>query len=382
MDGFNRRPQPIRQEPVTVGAEVIETPPHQPVEQATSDIHIKEPKGKKKTILYACIGFMIVLIAIIASGALWYSAQLAAVGTDKGQLLQVTIQSGATPSEIADLLKENGLIRNKDAFAIYTRLTGTQNKLQAGGYRLSPAETTPEIVKHLTDGNVDTFRITFLPGATLAQHRDVLINAGYSEKEVEVGLSLSYDSPLFTGKPAGADLEGFIYGETYDFSTSATVEDILGRTFLQYEKIIDENDLVSKFAAQGLSLYEGIILASIIQREAVGGDESKIAQVFLSRLAIGEQLGADATYQYIADKLGQPRDLNFDSPYNTRRFAGIPPGPIASPGLDALIGVANPADTDYLFFVHGDDNVAYFSRSLEEHEANVRAHCIVKCSTL
>lgn len=345
-------------------------------------IPIKKPKGKKKIILFTLLGLIVVTLGVIAAGFGWYTSQLSAVGTDRGQLIQVTIESGATPSEIGTLLQDEGLIRNKDAFSLYTRLTGTQNKLQAGGYRLSPAETTPEIVDHLTEGNVDTFSITFLPGATLAEHREVLINAGYSAADVDAGLAASFNSPLFEGKPSSADLEGYIYGETYNFATNATVEDIIGRTFDQFEKIIDENDLTAKFALKGLSLFEGITLASIIQREAVGGDEPQIAQVFLSRLSIGEQLGADATYQYIADKLGQPRDLNFDSPYNTRRFTGIPPGPIASPGLDALIGVANPADTTYMFFVHGDDNVAYFSRTLEEHEASVRAHCIDKCSTL
>ena len=93
-------------------------------------------------------------------------------------------------------------------------------------------------------------------------------------------------------------------------------------------------------------------------------------------------LGSDVTYQYITDKLGVPRDINYDSPYNTRRFAGLPPGPIASPGKDALIAVGAPATSDYLFFLSGDDNVTYFARTVEEHEANIRNHCQQKCEII
>ena len=93
-------------------------------------------------------------------------------------------------------------------------------------------------------------------------------------------------------------------------------------------------------------------------------------------------LGSDVTYQYITDKLGVPRDINYDSPYNTRRFAGLPPGPIASPGKDALIAVGAPATSDYLFFLSGDDNVTYFARTVEEHEANIRNHCQQKCQII
>jgi UPF0755 protein len=390
VDGFKKRPH-LKRQP-SLASMPAPAPALQdivlPITQPDPIVPLSpggEPRkstNKKKIILISCIGFLVALISIAASGFIWYSVQLSAVGTDQGQLLQVTIRSGATPAEIGDTLKQKGLIRSTEAFAIYTRLTGTQNKLQAGGYRLSPAETTPQIVEHLTEGNVDTFSIRFLPGATLAQHRDVLINAGYSEEDVTKGLLGSYDSPLFSGKPAMADLEGYIYGETYSFSTSATVGDILKRTFQQYEKVMKENDLVKKFAKQGLSLYEGITLASIIQREAIGGDEPQIAQVFYSRIAIGMQLGSDVTYQYIADKTGVQRDTNLDSPYNTRRYTGLPPGPIATPGVRSLLAVASPASGDYLYFLSGDDDITYYGRTLTEHEANIVAHCKVKCSII
>ncbi len=157
---------------------------------------------------------------------------------------------------------------------------------------------------------------------------------------------------------------------------------ILQQAIDQFAAIAEKNNLKAGFEAQGLSLYEGIVMASIIQKEAFGGDERQIAQVFLLRQSMGMMLGSDPTYQYIADKLGQPRDINFDSPYNTRRYAGIPPGPIANIEEKMLVAVANPAEGDYLYFLSGDDNKTYFSRTFEEHEANIRNHCQQKCQLI
>jgi UPF0755 protein len=139
---------------------------------------------------------------------------------------------------------------------------------------------------------------------------------------------------------------------------------------------------VAKFKTRGLTLYQGITLASIVQRESGGGDEAQIASVFYNRLRIDMVLGSDVTYQYAADKAGVPRDVNLDSPYNTRRYPGLPPGPIAAPGLRALLGVANPAQTDYLYFLSGDDDVTYYGTTLAEHEKNIADHCKEKCQIL
>ncbi len=150
---------------------------------------------------------------------------------------------------------------------------------------------------------------------------------------------------------------------------------------LYYEEVVN-NNLVEGFKQQGLNLYEGITLASIIQRESIGGDEPQIAQVFYLRLSIDMPLGSDVTYQYIADKMGVTRDTNLDSPYNTRRYPGLPPGPIAVPGIAALKAAANPAEGDYLYFLSGDDDITYFSRTLEGHEQNIVEHCQKKCQII
>lgn len=378
-----RTNEPVVIEPVEP-IEPLERAAPLPIINTASGLQLKHKQSKKpkKLLFVAGVSVVVLIVAFVVGGFIWYQTQLRPADASSGELRKITIANGAGPKAIAKQLKENGVIRNEQAFSLYTRITGTQNKLQAGTYRLAPSESTQAIVNHLVDGNVDTFSIRFLPGATLAENRDVLIKAGYSVEEVDAALQGSYSSPLFDGKPSGGDLEGYIYGETYNFSSNAAVEDILNRTFEQYNQVITENDLVAKFKAQGLTLYQGITLASIVQREAIGGDEADIAQVFYNRLSNGTMLGSDVTYQYAADKMGVPRDTNLDSPYNTRRYTGLPPGPIAAPGSAALLGTASPSGHTYLFFLSGDDDKTYFSTDLAGHEANIKAHCQVKCSII
>ena len=343
---------------------------------------LKTPKKGKKKLVLGVIGVFIGILALIAVACvIWYNTLLSPVNSSDASRIRVTIASGSSPADIADTLYVKKLIKNTFAFEIYTRISGTRSSLQAGTYSLSPSESTQQIVDHMVSGRTDEFKITFLPGATLAENRQTLLDAGYSADAVDAALSKTYTSPLFTDKPASSDLEGYIYGETYNFSSSASVEDILQKTFDEYYDKIKENNLVEGFKAHGLTLYQGITLASIIQREVpTEKDQKQVAQVFYSRLSSGMALGSDVTYQYIAKKLGIAPSPNIDSPYNTRKYAGLPPGPIATPGLSALEAVASPAAGDYLFFLSGDDNVTYFARTNEEHEANVQAHCKIKCA--
>lgn len=343
----------------------------------------KRRPSRRKVVAWIVIGFIVMVGLLAGASYAWFQLQLSPVDSKNTTKQLITIEDGSTPSAIAKQLQGAGLIRNSDAFLIEARLKGVQSKLQAGAYRLAPSDSTPQIIDHIASGKVDTFQITFLPGATLADNKKALIASGYTEAQVNEALSASYSGPLFQGKPATSDLEGYIYGETYTMASDATVQQILQRTFDEFYKTIQANDLINKYKAQGLSLYEGITLASIVQREASpkGDDMAQIAQVFYKRIAMGMPLGSDVTYQYIADKTGQARNPNLDSPYNTRKYPGLPPGPISTPGQKALIAVANPAKTDYLYFLSGDDNITHFARTLEEHEAN-KKHCQTKCQIL
>lgn len=326
---------------------------------------------------------LVVLVAasvvIAASLSARYFSGLEPVNASSEELIGVEVTPGLSPGQISNLLKEKELIKDVWAFNLYVSINKVGNNLQAGIYQLSPSESVAEIVNHLVEGNVELHKVTFLPGATLAMNRQALIDAGYSETEVDTALNADYTGVLFTDKPADADLEGYLFGDTYFFSTGTPVETILQQSFDEYTKVIEDNDLISKFQAHGLNLHEGIILASIVQREVSGDDQPQVAQVFQTRLSIGMMLGSDVTYEYAAQKLGVAATPSLDSPYNTRLYTGLPPGPIAVPGVSALLATASPADGDYLYFLSGDDGKTYFAHTNEEHESNIVNHCQQKC---
>lgn len=359
---------------------------------------IQKPKHKRRLecVVRVILGLLAMLAGVLVAGIIWYSQQVVPVNVNDRSEISIEIESAATPRDIAELLQEQGVIRSSSAFVIYARIHGVGGSLQAGKYSLSPSLSVSQIIDRLVGGRTESVAVTFYPGATLvdnvsdsASRQDIttsLLNAGFSSSEIEQALKADYseyDDTLFQGKPQTADLEGYIYGDTYHISSSSTAEDAIRMALDEFWDVIESNDLVSAFESRGLSLYQGITLASIIQKEAIGnGDEAGIAQVFLTRLEIGMLLGSDVTYQYIADKTGVERDPALDSPYNTRVYTGLPPGPISTPGLRSLLAVANPDDTDYLYFLSGDDDVTYFAETLDEHEANIQNHCQEKCKIL
>ncbi len=393
LDGVHHLPgkrqpdyRPDHELPAPEPTLLLQTPPAitpEDAEVAGALDPIDEPPRRRSWRKWLLIGLLTVVLAaaaVAASSYLWYQQQLAPASTDTTKHIRLTIASGATPDAIADQLKSAGVIRSKLAFSIYTKLTNTENILKAGAYSLQPSLSTPAIVDHLTSGKQDTFRLTFLPGDTLANNRQKIIEVGYSAAEVDAALRATYDRSLFASKPAGTDLEGYIFGETYEFDASATPASILNRTFDEFEAFIAENDLVNGFKKQDLSLYEGITLSSIVQREvSVPADQRQIARVFLNRMKVGMTLGSDVTYQYAAKKLGVAPTPTLESPYNTRIHTGLPPGPIAVPGVNAMKAVANPAANDYLFFLSGDNNVTYFAKTDAEHQQNIVNHCQKKC---
>jgi UPF0755 protein len=247
-----------------------------------------------------------------------------------------------------------------------------------------------DIVNKLKGGSVaETFRITFLPGGTVADAKKRLADAGFAVDKIEAGFVAQYNHPVFEGKPDNGTLEGYIFGETYEFYTTATVEDVLKRTFDELYRVVQENDLVAKYTKEGLSLYEGITLASIIQREAPmdrHDDVRQVAQVFLLRLERNVPLGSCAINEYRADLLGIPRNSELHEnlnilgcPWSSRHCTGLPPTPISSPGEVALLAVASPTEGDYLFFITDDDGNMRYARTATEHQRNIDNYCKVRC---
>ena len=234
----------------------------------------------------------------------------------------------------------------------------------------------------------EVFNFTIRPGETIFDVKKHLAEEGYTAEEIEEGFNFEYDFDFLAERPVGATLEGYLYGETYEFYKTATVKEILTKFLTGMEQVIKENDLKAKYAEHGLSLHEGITLASVVQKESPAGEQATVAQVFLSRLAYGWRLGSDVTVTYALDVVDPDRltykdnaaALSINSCYNTRINTGLPCGPISNPSLASLQAVATPSDTAYLFFLTGDDGLMYYSYTEAEHNQNAITHCQSLCN--
>ena len=332
------------------------------------------------------VSAMIVIAVLALVGGLTtqylYSQNLKPLSASQKQV-QITIPSGTTVNEIGQMLQEKGVIKASWAFQWYVRTNGLRDRLQAGTYSLRPNQSIQEITEVLTNGKIQTDLVTILPGQRLDQIRASLIaNAGFSEAAVDAALDPSQyiDHPALADKPIEASLEGYLYPDSYQKTADTTPEQIITSALDQMQKHLTP-EVRAAFVKQGLTVHEGVVLASIVEQEvSKESDRPIVAQVFLSRRKQGMNLGSDVTAFYGAIKAGVEPSVLYDSPYNTRIHLGLPPGPISNVSESSLNAVAHPADTDYLYFVAGDDGNTYFSRTNEEHEALTEKYCKKLCS--
>lgn len=329
--------------------------------------------------------FLISSAVLVVAGAItwlvmleWYNVNLRPV-TDQVSEKVVVISPGESIVKIAQDLQEKGLIRNATAFSWYVTRQKVEKNLQAGTYSLSPSMSVGEIVEIFNKGLVDSSLVTIGPGLRLDEIEALLLEAGFKSEAVNDALYGDYDHPLMRFKPKDASLEGYIFPETFSITATSTPREIISQSFDVFNKLLDSK-LVNAIENQKLSVNQAIILASIVQKEASDPDiQKQVAQVFLKRFRQGMPLGSDVTYIYGAAISGREATPDLDSPYNTRIVTGLPPGPIANFNISALRAVAYPADTNYLYFVVGDDEIMRFSNTLEEHQALVNKYCHENC---
>lgn len=323
----------------------------------------------------------LVCFAVLAlSLRLAYTANLRPASTSS-QPVSVTVQTGDTPHTIAKKLQDAELIRSATAFEYYVRFHHASQYLQAGTYELSPSQSVPTIVSQLTHGKVATSLVTILPGQRLDQIRQSLIEQGFSAASVDAALEPTQyeNSPIFAGKPAGTSLEGYLYPDSFQRNAETSPKTIIEQSLAEFQKHLTP-DITSAFAKEGLTPYQGLIIASIVENEVTKqSDRSQAAQVFLSRLQLGMSLGSDVTAFYGSILAGRGEDVTYDTPYNTRIHTGLPPTPISNVSNSSLTAVAHPAATDWLFFVAGDDGTTYFSKTQAEHEALTAKYCHKLC---
>ena len=339
--------------------------------------------GKKSLLLRVVIG--LVIICLLAAGGLAYGINkyhenLRPVSMST-EVKTVDIASGATVRSIATTLRHEGLIRNEWAFTRYAQLTNAGRYLQAGTYEFTPSQSTQEIIGQLTHGKVATQLVTILPGKRIDQIKQSLVRQGFSEQEVDQAFDpAQYESnPVLVDKPKGASLEGYLYPESFQRTADTKVTSIVQQSILRLEKQLTP-EIRDGFKKQGITVYQGLILASIVEKEVVKqSDKDQAAQVFLTRIKVGMPLGSDVTAFYGSELAGKGQDVTYDTPYNTRIHTGMPPTPISNVSESSLKAVAKPATTDWLFFVAGDDGTTYFSRTVAEHEALTKKYCIKLC---
>ena len=287
--------------------------------------------------------------------------------------LVVEIPAHAGARGIAARLQEAGVVRSQVAFLSLTVARGRLRHLKAGEYEIPQDASTLDVVDLLASGRVRQHLVLHPEGATVSELARLLENARLAQAE-DVIRAASDERLRRSLDVTGPSLEGYLYPDTYQFVRGMSVEEMLGR-MVQRMRAKVTPDVLARARARGLDMHGLLTLASIIEREAVDASEQRlISAVFWNRLALDMPLQADPTVQYAMAKERRTltrTDLGTDHPYNTYARRGLPPGPIASPGLPAIAAAVDPAPVKYLYFVAQDDRRHHFSTTVAEHNAAV-----------
>ena len=296
----------------------------------------------------------------------------------------VAIKPGWGVSAAAAQLEKQGLVRSGDAFGLWLRIRGKDRDLKAGIYALSPNMGAKGIASALVEGRGESDRLTVPEGYSLRQIAKLMDEhqAGSGERfSALAGDARAFVSefPWLAELPEGASLEGFLFPDTYVVAPGATLEQDLIRMMLARFQQVAMPAFEERPDGYALNLHQAITMASIVEKEARHANERPtIAGVFFNRLAARMPFGSDPTVEYVLQKHQGAkglslRDVAVDSPYNTYKYAGLPPGPIANPGLASLEATLKPSKTPYLYFVARGDGTHAFTRTYAEHLATQRA---------
>jgi UPF0755 protein len=326
--------------------------------------------------LWMIAGVLLLTVGLFL-GAYWYSNGLEAVGPGDEKTVVVKVGPGMTTGDIAGILAERNLIRNKNVFLIAAKRSGLDTSLQAGEYALSRNMDVRQMIEIIAKGKTVYSQFTVPEGWTVEQIASMLEEKGLARKDRFLALAQKY-SP-FDKEPSRPDVkyraEGFLFPETYRISKGASEEEILQMMAKEFSLRFTP-ELQAKARAAGLTPYEAIVMASLIEREVqLAKERPMVARVFLNRIKLEMPLQSCATIQYI---LGYPKedltiaDTQLPSPYNTYLHPGMPPGPVANPGISSIQAALNPSDGDWLYFVvDGKTGGHRFSRTLSEHNAAI-----------
>jgi UPF0755 protein len=324
------------------------------------------------------IVLLVVLAAVCAAIAGYFYARVDErfQGFDGAEQF-VEIPSGAGSQAIGRALVSAGVVRDEWTFRLAVYLTGTARDLKAGEYRFAGPASPKDVARRLARGDVFLRPITFPEGLTIKEMARLFESKGFGSAEAFTRAAASADA-VRAIDPKAPDLEGYLFPETYNLPRRADAESLVAQMATRFLAVFDE-PLRREAEAQGRTVREVVTLASLVEKETARPDERPIvAAVYLNRLRIGMGLQCDPTVIYALEKAGKytgnltRENLRFDSPYNTYRYAGLPPGPIAAPGRASIEAVLRPARVDYLYFVSRNDGSHVFATTLAEHNRNVR----------
>ncbi len=294
----------------------------------------------------------------------------------------VLIEPGSGTRAIGERLIQAGVVRNDATFRAALWRTGRARSLQAGEFRFDRPMTPTEVIGKIARGEVHNRRITFPEGLTVQEMARIYEQQGFGRAAafVEAAREASLVRDI---DPSAGDLEGYLFPETYSMPRDTTAARLVQLMVGRFRQLFTP-EMQQAGQAVGLTPRQVVTLASLVEKEtAVPAERPIVAGVYLNRLKIGMGMQADPTVIYALQRAGRydgnlrRDDLSFDSPYNTYRYPGLPPGPIASPGLASLKATVAPAQVDFLYFVSRNDGSHVFARTLAEHNENVRQHQVL-----
>ena len=288
----------------------------------------------------------------------------------------ITVEPGMNAGDIGELLQKRGVISSKQKFWLIAKLGGEERKFKAGTYHRYVNMPIREALDVLVSGEASMIRFTIPEGFTVREIASRLEREGIVSSKAFLDKAKHFGPYRYmqASRQAMFRSEGFLFPDTYEVEPGTSAEAILQMMVRNFDnKLTDE--MREKAAKRNLSIYELITLASLVEKEArYEEDRPIIAQVFYKRLDINMPLQSDTTIQYLLDVPKEDvtyADTEIDSPYNTYQNYGLPPGPIANPGLASIEAVLDPADTDYLYFVADRAGHNHYTKDYEEHLENV-----------
>jgi UPF0755 protein len=291
----------------------------------------------------------------------------------------VDLPTGAGSRTISDRLVEAGIVSDHLTFRLALWQSGQGRHLKAGEYRFDRAMTPFDVIDKLVRGDVYVINVTFPEGLTIAEMAAIFEAHGFGPRAAFVEAAQD-PSPIRHVDASAMNLEGYLFPETYPLSRHTEAASLVRLMVARFEHVLTP-ELRQVAAARHVSVHQLVTLASIVEKETARPDERPIvAAVYANRLRIGMPLQCDPTVIYALQRAGRydgnlrHGDLAFDSPYNTYRYAGLPPGPIASPGRASIEAALHPATADFLYFVSRNDGSHEFARSLADHNKNVQKY--------